>query len=139
MNYYYDGIREVYSQICNTQAKKSNLKIPSGLGEDYFGTRRKRGTLPDEPSVSVQMAQSDQIRKNTLQRTAKAGRDALRAKGRIPIKGGIKTFEAFMEDANADQKSKQDKANLDLLKQVYLAARALEYSKFLIFVNEVLE
>ena len=84
------------------------------------------------------MKQSDQIRKNQLQQTAKAGRDALRAKGRIPTKGGTKTFEQFMEDANADPQSKQDKANAETLKQFYLAARSLDYNKFMIFVNEML-
>lgn len=143
MTYYYDGLRETYAQIVSTQKKKSNLKTPAAqIGEDYYGRRRTAsGTLRDrdEPDDATQLKQSDQIRKNQLQRNAKAGRDALRAKGRIPTKGGTKTFEQFMEDANADQKTKQDTANAEMLKQVYLAARALEYPKFLVFINDILE
>jgi hypothetical protein len=142
MTYYYDGLREIYAQIVSTQKKKSNLKTPSSLiGEDYYGRRRTAsGTLRDrdEPDDATQLRQSDQIRRNQLQRTAKAGRDALRAKGKIPTKGGVKTFEQFMEDANADPQSKQDKANAETLKQFYLAARSLDYNKFMIFVNEIL-
>lgn len=140
--YYYDGLRETYAQILSTQKKKSNLKTPAAqIGEDYYGRRRtSSGTLRDrdEPDDATQLRQSDQIRKNQLQRTAKAGRDALRAKGRIPTKGGTKTFEQFMEEANADPQSKQDKANAEMLKQVYLSARSLDYDKFMIFVNEML-
>jgi hypothetical protein len=142
-HYYFDGLRETYAQIVSTQKKKINLKTPAAaVGEEYLGKRRTAsGNLRDrdEPDDATQLRQSDQIRKNQLQRTAKAGRDALRAKGRIPIKGGVKTFEQFMEEANADPKSKQDKANAEMLKQVYLAARALEYPKFLVFINDVLE
>jgi len=142
-HYYFDGLRETYAQIVSTQKKKINLKTPAAaVGEEYLGKRRTAsGNLRDrdEPSTSTQMAQSDQIRKNALARTAKMGRDALRAKGKIPTKGGVKTFEQFMEEANADPKSKQDKANAEMLKQVYLAARALEYPKFLVFINDVLE
>lgn len=142
MTYYYDGLRETYAQIVSTQKKKSNLKTPaSQIGEDYYGRRRTAsGTRRDrdEPDDATQLKQSDQIRKNQLQRTAKAGRDALRAKGRIPTKGGTKTFEQFMEDANADQKTKQDTSNAEMLKQVYLSARSLDYDKFMIFVNEML-
>ena len=143
MYYNYDGLRETYAQIVSNQIKKSNLKTPSAqIGEDYYGRRRTSSGIlrdRDEPDGETQLKQSDQIRKNQLQRTAKAGRDALRGKGRIPIKGGVKTFEQFMEEANADPKSKQDKANTEMLKQVYLAARALEYPKFLVFINDVLE
>jgi len=65
-------------------------------------------------------------------------KERLKRKGAVPTKAGKRLFEDFMKEANAARGVKKKERDHARLKQVYLAARALEYDKWIIFITEML-
>lgn len=119
-------------------------RITKRLQEIYAGRYGYRQTASgrwrerDEPNAAEQDRQADAINKMMLKRKAAASRERLKSKGAIPTKAGKRLFEDFMNDANRVSGKKQVIRNEKDLKQVYLAARALDdFDKFLYFVSEV--
>jgi len=119
-------------------------RITQRLKEIYGGRYGNRQTASgkwrerDEPDEAEQLRQADTINKMMQKRKAAASRERLKSKGAVPTKAGERLFEDFMKDANRASGKKQVIRNEEDLKQVYLAARALDFDKFLIFLADVL-
>jgi hypothetical protein len=136
--FYYDGLRETYSQICKAERKKPKLRL-----NEYAGYRRTATGLRvarDQPSPDLEMKQSDAIQATALARTKRLAKEKLKAKGAVPTRGGepLKTFEEFQLDAGRGLKEELTKKQKENLEQVYLSARALDFDKWVLFTTEML-
>jgi hypothetical protein len=119
-------------------------RITQRLKEIYGGRYGNRQTASgkwrerDEPDEAEQLRQADTINKMMQKRRATASRERLKSKGAVPTKAGKRLFEDFMIEVYEKTGKQKSVRNEEDLKQVYLAARALDFDKFLIFLTDVL-
>ena len=95
----------------------------------------------DEPDEAEQLRQSDRIRKHLLAKQQQASRDRLNSKGAVPTKQGKKLFDEFIKEANAHRpsrgKTRINTRDLNDLQNAFNAASALEFDKWVIFMNDL--
>ena len=95
----------------------------------------------DEPDEAEQLKQSDRIRKHLLAKQQQASRDRLNSKGAVPTKQGKKLFDEFIKEANTHRppkgKSIINTRDLNDLQNAFNAASALEFDKWVIFMNDL--
>jgi len=142
---YYQGLADAYRQIIITSEPTNKVhnasKQLADIYESQYGYRRTAGgsvVARDEPDEDEQLRQSDAIRSTMQKRRAAASRERMKSKGSVPTKGGKKLFDEFMLEANAARGVKTKERDHARLKQVYLAARALEYDKWVMFITEMM-
>ena len=141
---YADAIKKEKERTLYGGDETQRNRITKRLKEIYAGRYGYRQTVSgrwrerDEPDAAEQDRQADGINKMMMKKKAAASRERLKSKGAVPIKAGKRLFENFMKDANRASGKKQVIRNEEDLKQVYLAARALDFDKFLIFLADVL-
>lgn len=94
---------------------------------------------PGEPKrteyLKVDKKQFDKDMQVWKQRSQQASaRERLKKKGKVPTKSGKKLFEDFMREATGNTKQQNiDDADM---KNIYNAARSLDYNKWIWFVND---
>jgi len=149
---YYQSIAHAYKQVC--EGSERTNKVPnasyqlSKIYDEQYGVSG-RGREPDEPTEPrktqyqrvVDKKAFDADMKVWKQRSQQAvSKERLKRKGAVPVKAGKRLFEDFMEDANraSGKKTKENERDHKRLKQVYLAARALEYDKWVMFITEMM-
>jgi len=138
-------LSKIYDEQYGGDIAKRN-RITTRLTEIYGGRYGYRQTASgrwrerDEPDSAEQDRQADAINKMMTKRKAAASRERLKSKGAVPVKAGKRLFEDFMEEANSrtGKKTKENDRDHKRLKQVYLAARALEYDKWVMFITEMM-
>jgi hypothetical protein len=95
----------------------------------------------DEPDEAEQLRQSERIRKHLLAKQQQASRDRLNSKGAVPTKQGKKLFDEFIKEANAHRpsrgKTRINTRDLNDLQNAFNAASALEFDKWVIFMNDL--
>lgn len=92
----------------------------------------------DEPDSEEQLRQSDAIQAKLKAQRAAAGRNRLKSKGAVPTRQGKKLFDEFMREATG-YRQPASTIESEELKQIYLAARALDdFEKWIYFIAEVL-
>lgn len=95
----------------------------------------------DEPDEAEQFRQSDRINQILRARRKKEAQERLKSKGVVPTKQGKKLFDEFMKEAvsHRPQKGKSiiNTRALDDLQNAYNAASALEFDKWVIFMNDL--
>ena len=95
----------------------------------------------DEPDEAEQLRQSDRIRKHILAKQQQASRERLKSKGVVPTKQGKKLFDEFIKEANAHRpsrgKTRINTRDLNDLQNAFNAASALEFDKWVIFMNDL--
>ena len=95
----------------------------------------------DEPDEAEQLKQSDRIRKHLLAKQQQASRERLKSKGVVPTKQGKKLFDEFIKEANAHRpsrgKTRINTRDLNDLQNAFNAASALEFDKWVIFMNDL--
>lgn len=95
----------------------------------------------DEPDEAEQFRQSDRINQILRARRKKEAQERLKSKGVVPIKQGKKLFDEFMKEAvsHRPQKGKSiiNTRDLNDLQNAYNAASALEFDKWVIFMNDL--
>lgn len=139
-----DAIKREKEKILYGGDEDQRNRITKRLKEIYAGRYGYRQTVSgrwrerDEPDAAEQERQADAINKMMQKRKAAASRERLKSKGAVPLKAGKRLFEDFMKEANRASGKKQVIRNEEDLKQVYLAARALDFDKFLVFLADVL-
>jgi hypothetical protein len=118
-------------------AKKFLLKK---VYEVYGGSRGYRTTASgrkvayDEPTGDKELELADKIRQNLQKQRARASAARLKANGKVPTrKDGRKLFEDFMRDVNRIKKPNLEDEDL---RNIFNAARVLDYEKFLIFLAD---
>jgi len=149
---YYQSIAQAYAQVCE-RSERTN-KVPnasyqlSKIYDEQYGVSG-RGREPDEPTEPrktqyqrvVDKKAYDADMKVWKQRNQQAvSKERLKRKGAVPVKAGKRLFEDFMEEVNSrtGKKTKENDRDHKRLKQVYLAARALEYDKWVMFITEMM-
>ena len=97
---------------------------------------------PGEPKKTeypkIDKKQFDKDMKVWKQRSQQAlARERLKRKGAVPTKSGKKLFEDFMRDMKeATGNTKQQNIDNADLRNIYNAARSLDYEKWIWFVND---
>jgi len=148
---YYQSIAQAYNQVC--EGSERTNKVPnasyqlSKIFDEQYGVSG-RGREPDEPTEPrktqyqrVDKKAYDADMKVWKQRSQQAvSKERLKRKGAVPVKAGKRLFEDFMKDANrASGKKTKEEIRMDKnAKQIYLAARALEFDKWVMFVSQML-
>jgi len=149
---YYQSIAQAYNQVC--EGSERTNKVPnasyqlSKIYDEQYGVSG-RGREPDEPTEPrktqyqrvVDKKAYDADMKVWKQRNQQAvSKERLKRKGAVPVKAGKRLFEDFMEEVNSrtGKKTKENDRDHKRLKQVYLAARALEYDKWVMFITEMM-
>lgn len=137
---------------------RADLQLTGGKDlDDTMVEREKKRTLydssyrthaghwkqHDEPSSDEQLRQSDQINKTLSARRKKEAQERLKSKGAVPTKKGKKLFDEFMKEANTHRHPKvNSKINIRSLKDLenaYNASSALEFDKWVIFMNDLFD
>ena len=114
-------------------ANTKNLNSQEGREHDEPTEPRKTTYQKvDKKSYDADMKVWKQRSQQTL------SKERLKRKGAVPTKAGKRLFEDFMKDANRASGKEQVIRNEEDLKQVYLAARALDFDKFLIVLADIL-
>jgi len=149
---YYQSIAQAYKQVC--EGSERTNKVPnasyqlSKIYDEQYGVSGK-GREHDEPTEPRKTQYQRVVDKKAYdadikvwkQRNQQAvSKERLKRKGAVPIKGGKRLFEDFMEevDSRTGKKTKENERDHKRLKQVYLAARALEYDKWVMFITEMM-
>lgn len=116
------------------QAKKNTLY-------DAYRTAAGHWKRSDEPSEAEQFRQSDRINQILSARRKKEAQERLKSKGAVPTKQGKKLFDEFMKEANSHRPSrgkiKINTSDLNDLQNAYNAASALEFDKWVMFMNDL--
>jgi hypothetical protein len=139
-----DAIKKEKEDILYGGNENQRNRIAKRLKEIYAERYGYRQTASgkyverDYPDAETELKQADAINKVMQKRKAAASRERLKSKGAVPTKAGKRLFEDFMKDVNRASGKKQVIRNEEDLKQVYLAARALDFDKFLIFLTDIL-
>jgi Fe-S cluster biosynthesis and repair protein YggX len=111
------------------------------LYDSAYRTAQGHWKRRDEPDEAEQLRQSDRIRKHLLAKQQQASRDRLKKKGVVPTKQGKKLFDEFIKEANTHRppkgKSIINTRDLNDLQNAYNAASALEFDKWVIFMNDL--
>ena len=106
----------------------------------YYQTHKGHWKRSDEPDEAEQLRQSDRIQQILKrQNLQKASRERLKQKpGGVPVRSdGKKLFDEFMREAYSHQPRQGVKKNtkdLEFLRNLYNAASALEFEKWIEFI-----
>jgi len=141
-----DAIKKEKEDILYGGDETQRNRITKRLKEIYAGRYGYRKTASgkwrenDEPNEKEQFRQADAINKMMQQRKSAASRERLKKADKVPtrVATGKKLFDEFMREAYEKTGKQRSAGNQEDLKQVYLAARALEFDKFLIFLADIL-
>jgi hypothetical protein len=122
--------------------KKSTL-YDGAFRSHYYQTHKGHWKRSDEPDEAEQLRQSDRIQQMLKrQHQQKASRDRLKQKpDGVPVRpDGKKLFDEFMREAYSHRPypkaHKRRSKDLEVLRNLYNAASALEFEKWLIFVAQ---
>jgi hypothetical protein len=106
----------------------------------YYQTHKGHWKRSDEPDEAEQLRQSDRIQQMLKTQRQQASRERLKQKpGGVPVRrDGTKLFDEFMREAYSHRppqgvKKKMSK-DLEVLRNLYNAAYALEFDKWLEFI-----
>lgn len=121
-------------------------RITKRLQEIYAGRYGYRQTASgkyverDYPDAVTELKQADAINKVMQKKKAAVSRNRLKTANKVPtrVATGKKLFDEFMSEVYEKTGKQRSIRNEEDLKQVYLAARALDFDKFLIFLTDVL-
>lgn len=121
-------------------AKKKTLY--DAAFESGYRTHAGHWKRSDEPDDAEQLRQSDRIQQILKARRQQASRERLKSKDAVPTKNGKKIFDEFMKEARQYQPTKKQSRistkDLDDLRSLYNAASALEFEKWVLFANDLL-
>ena len=113
------------------------------LYDSSYRTHAGHWKQRDEPDEAGQLRQSDRIKQVLNARRKKEAQERLKSKGAVPTKQGKKLFDEFMKEANTHRppkvKSKINTRSLKDLENAYNAASALEFDKWVIFMNDLFD
>lgn len=118
-----------------------NDAINRTLYDSSYKTASGHWKRSDEPDEAEQFRQSDRIQQMLQSKRQQASRERLKRKpGGVPMKSGRKLFDEFMNEASQyrpqQMQSRISTKALDYLRNLYNAAYALEFDKWVIFVND---
>jgi hypothetical protein len=110
----------------------------------YYQTHKGHWKRSDEPDEAEQFRQSDRIQQMLkARRQQQASRDRLKQKpGGVPLRrDGKKLFDEFMRESSIHRphqgvKKKKMPKDLEVLRNLYNAASALEFEKWVLFVTD---
>lgn len=110
------------------------------LYSSWYKTYAGHYKQSDEPSQKEQERQADAIRKMLARKRAVQGRKRLKAKDRVPTKGGVKLYEDFIAECRQQRimpsvTTKEKK--MDTWENAYRAAQVLEKDTWIIFMKDV--
>ena len=129
------------SKINSKEVAAERRAIKNTLYDSSYKTVAGHWKQRDEPDEAEQLRQSDRIRKHLLARQQKASRERLKTKNAVPIKQGKKLFDEFIKEANAHRpsrgKTRINTRDLNDLQNAYNSASALEFDKWVIFMNDL--
>jgi len=137
---YYQSIAEAYAQVCDgvriprVQNASSQL---SRIYDEQYGVSGRRREF-DEPGES-RRTEYLKIAPSALKKQKEwDARQRLKKQGKVPTKAGRRLFEEFMKDADKASGKMSRKEMDKKAEQIYLAARSLEFDKWVMFVSEML-
>ena len=141
-----DAIKKEKEDVLYGSDEDQRNRITKRLKEIYAGRYGYRQTASgkyverDYPDAETELKQADAINKMMQKRKAAASRNKLKAANKVPtrVATGKKLFDEFMKEIYEKTGKQRSIRNEEDLKQVYLAARALDFDKFLIFLTDVL-
>jgi hypothetical protein len=141
-----DAIKKEKEDVLYGGDENQRNRITKRLKEIYAGRYGYRQTASgrmrerDEPSEREQLRQADTINKMMQKKKAAASRNRLKTTNKVPtrVATGKKLFDEFMIEVYEKTGKQRSIRNEEDLRQVYLAARALDFDKFLIFLTDVL-
>jgi hypothetical protein len=141
-----DAIKKEKEDVLYGSDENQRNRIAKRLKEIYAGRYGYRQTASgkyverDYPDAETELKQADAINKMMQKRKAAASRNKLKAANKVPtrVATGKKLFDEFMKEIYEKTGKQRSIRNEEDLKQVYLAARALDFDKFLIFLTDVL-
>ena len=145
---YYQGLSNAYDIVVNKSSCESTVdNVVNQLQEIYGGKYGYRQTAVgrwrerDEPDEAEQYRQVDAIRKSVHKKRAQQSRERLKSSNKVPtrVATGKKLFDEFMIEVYEKTGKQKSARKEEDLKHVYLAARALDFDKFLIFLTDVLK
>jgi len=137
---YYQSIAEAYAQVCdgvrNTRVQNASRQLSRIYDEQYgVSGRRREFDEPGEPRGTEYL----KIAPSALQKQKEwDARQRLKKQNKVPTKAGRRLFEDFMKDVDKASGKKSKKEMDKKAEQIYLAARALEFDKWVMFVSEML-
>jgi hypothetical protein len=123
------------------EAKFNRERMLFDKAEDTLNrivSKREPGEPRKTEYLKVDKKQFDKDMKVWKQRSQQASaRERLKRKGAVPTKSGKKLFEDFMREARkATGDTKQTNIDDADMKNIYNAARSLDYDKWIWFVND---
>ena len=128
------GAKDLDDKVVEREKKRT-------LYNSSYRTHAGHWKQRDEPDEAGQLRQSDQIKQVLSARRKKEAQERLKSKGAVPTRQGKKLFDEFMKEANAHRpqkvKGKINTRNLSDLQNAYNAASALEFDKWVIFINDL--
>lgn len=141
-----DAIKKEKEDVLYGGDETQRNRITERLKEIYTGRYGYRQTASgkyverDYPDADTELKQADTINKMMQKRNAAASRNRLKTANKVPtrVATGKKLFDEFMIEVYEKTGKQRTIRNEEDLKQVYLAARALDFDKFLIFLTDVL-
>jgi hypothetical protein len=142
-----DAIKKEKEDILYGGDENQRNRITKRLKEIYAGRYGYRQTASgkyverDYPDADTELKQADAINKVMQKRKSAASRERLKTANKVPtrVATGKKLFDEFMIEVYEKTGKQRSVENQEDLKQVYLAARALDFDKFLIFLTDVLK
>lgn len=113
-----------------------NDAINRTLYDSSYKTASGHWKRSDEPDEAEQFRQSDRIQQMLQSKRQQASRERLKRKpGGVPMKSGRKLFDEFMREAyslrSPQAVKKKMSKDLEVLRNIYNAAYALEFEKWL--------
>jgi hypothetical protein len=141
-----DAIKKEKEDVLYGGDETQRNRITKGLKEIYAGRYGYRQTASgkyverDYPDADTELKQADTINKMMQKRKAAASRNRLKTANKVPtrVATGKKLFDEFMIEVYEKTGKQRSIRNEEDLKQVYLAARALDFDKFLIFLADII-
>jgi hypothetical protein len=122
-----------------------NDAINRTLYDSSYKTARGHWKQSDEPNEAEQFRQSDRIQQMLQSKRQQASRERLKQKpGGVPVRlDGKKLFNEYMKEARNHQSIVQcsivRSKDLETLKNFYNAALAVEFDKWIIFLQTTLD
>jgi len=109
----------------------------SRIYDEQYGVsgRRREFDEPGEPRRTEYLKIAPSALKKQKEWDA---RQRLKKQGKVPTKAGRRLFEEFMKDADKASGKMSRKEMDKKAEQIYLAARSLEFDKWVMFVSEML-
>jgi hypothetical protein len=141
-----DAIKKEKEDILYGGDETKRNRITKRLKEIYSGRYGYRQTASgkyverDYPDADTELKQADAINKVMQKRKSAASRERLKTANKVPtrVATGKKLFDEFMNEVYEKTGKQKSARNEEDLKQVYLAARALNFDKFHIFLTDIL-